>query len=114
LGNDTLTGGSGADRFTFNSPNEKLDRITDFLPIDDTIAVSAAGFGGGLTPNATISAAQFVIGTSATDSFDRFIYNQTNGALFFDVNGVGGTAQVQIATLSNKPILTFSDIFVIG
>jgi Ca2+-binding RTX toxin-like protein len=112
-GNDTLTGSNGADRFTFNSPTEGIDRISDFLVVDDTIAVSAAGFGGGLTAGATITEAQFFIGTAATATVHRFIYNSANGALWFDVDGNGSSfAQVQIATLNAGLALSYQDIFV--
>jgi hypothetical protein len=112
LGNDTLTGGSGSDRFTFNSPNQKVDRITDFLPVDDTIAVSAAGFGGGLISGAAITTAQFKLGASATTASHRFIYNSANGALFFDADGTGAITQVQIASLGTGLAMTNADIFV--
>jgi Ca2+-binding RTX toxin-like protein len=112
-GNDTLTGGSGADRFTFNSRNEGIDRITDFSVVDDAIAVSAAGFGGGLVIG-TLPATRFVIATAATNTNHRFIYNNTSGALFFDQDGLGGTAQVQIATLSSGLAMTNADILVIA
>jgi Ca2+-binding RTX toxin-like protein len=111
-GNDTLTGGSGVDRFTFNSRTEGIDRITDFLVVDDTIAVSASGFGGGLTPGAAITSAQFAIGTGASTAAHRSIYNSANGALFFDRDGTGLSAQIQIATLNTGLPLTNADIFV--
>ncbi|MBD2201903.1 lectin-like protein [Calothrix sp. FACHB-168] len=111
-GNDTLAGGSGADRFTFNSRSEGIDRITDFSVVDDAIAVSAVGFGGGLILG-TIAATQFVIGTAATTTSHRFIYNNTNGALFFDQDGLGGVAQVRIATLNTGLAMTHADILVI-
>jgi Ca2+-binding RTX toxin-like protein len=44
---------------------------------------------------------------------DRFIYNNTNGALFFDVDGNGSTAQLQLATLNTGLALTNQDIFVL-
>lgn len=113
-GFDTLTGGIGLDRFTFNNPNDKLDRITDLSVIDDTIAISRAGFGAGFTVNTSISAAQFAIGLAATTTSQRFIYNSANGDLFFDSDGLGGTAQVKIAILSSGLALTRNDIFVIA
>jgi Ca2+-binding RTX toxin-like protein len=112
LGNDILTGGAGSDRFTFTSRLQKLDRITDFAAVD-AIVVSAKGFGGGLIAGNCIAASQFVRGTAAIDRGDRFIYNKTNGALSFDPDGTGSLAQIQIATLSNSPLLTNNDILVI-
>jgi Ca2+-binding RTX toxin-like protein len=111
-GNDTLTGGAGADSFSFGSRTEGIDIITDFSVADDTVFVSAAGFGGGLVAGASITIDQFVIGASAVDAADRFIYNSANGALSFDVDGAGGAAQVQIASLSTGLALTNNDIFV--
>jgi Ca2+-binding RTX toxin-like protein len=111
-GRDTLTGGPGADRFDFGSPNEGTDIITDFVVADDTIVVSPRTFGGGLQPGAFIKPHQFRLGTSARDASDRFIYNQNSGALYFDRDGIGPSKQVQIATLTNKPLLSHADIFV--
>ncbi|HAG82580.1 MAG TPA: furin, partial [Cyanobacteria bacterium UBA12227] len=115
MGSDTLTGGRGTDYFTFNASSEGIDTITDFFVVDDTIRVSAAGFGGGLIANAAITADQFILGAGAADSSDRFIYNQTTGGLFFDADGTGNTnTQVQIAQLSTSLALTNADIFVIA
>ncbi|MHC5598995.1 MAG: proprotein convertase P-domain-containing protein [Nostoc sp.] len=111
-GNDTLTGGTGSDRFTFNSRSEGLDRITDFSVIDDTLVVSAAGFGGGLVAGAAIAANKFILGTAANTSSQRFIYNTGNGSLFFDQDGTGAIAKIQIATLNTGLSLSNADIFV--
>lgn len=111
-GNDTLTGGAGDDYFTFNSPNQGIDRITDFAIADDSIQVLATGFGGGLTAGA-LGAGQFRIGAAAADANDRFIYNDVNGNLSFDRDGAGGAAQVQLATLIGAPTLNAGGIVVI-
>ncbi|MCA2652670.1 calcium-binding protein [Microcystis sp. M061S2] len=114
-GNDTLTGGAGADRFVFNSASEALDTITNFSITDDFINVSATGFGGGLLLG-TLPNGRFRSGagaTSANSINQRFIYNTSDGGLWFDVDGVGGTASVQIATLTGAPALTNARIFVI-
>ncbi|MCA2719875.1 MAG: hypothetical protein IM485_19735, partial [Microcystis sp. M169S2] len=113
-GNDTLTGGAGGDQFTFNNRNEGIDTITDFLSSQgDKITVSAAGFGGGLAAGVSITAAQFVLGTTALNASNRLIYNTITGRLFFDGDGTGTLAAIQIATLSSKPTLTASDILVL-
>jgi Ca2+-binding RTX toxin-like protein len=110
IGNDTLTGGIGADTFIFNSRNDRGDLITDFNPIDDTIVVSAAAFGGGLQAGTGLEASRFVLGTTASDANDRFIYNSVDGALLFDSDGTGASASIRLATLSNLPTLTHADI----
>ena len=78
------------------------------------MVISAGGFGGGLTAGAAIKTEQFVVGTAAIDTNDRLIYNKITGAMFFDVDGVGGTKQVQFATLSTNLAMTHNDISVIA
>ncbi|GAB1544710.1 hypothetical protein NUACC21_73860 [Scytonema sp. NUACC21] len=116
FGNDVLTGSTGADIFVLNNPNSGVDSISDFSAVDDTLSVSAAGFGGGLTVGSAITSSQFLMGSSAvsaTNSSQRFIYNTTTGALFFDADGnQTGFGAVQVTTLSNKPTIGTSDIFV--
>ncbi len=116
FGLDTLTGGAGADHFVFNALDQGIDTITDFSVsiVGETIDVSAAGFGGGLTAGTPITAAQFKLGTAASDASDRFIYDKNTGALFFDADGTGRTGQVQFATLSTNLVMTNAHISVIG
>ncbi|MDZ8187283.1 MAG: calcium-binding protein [Nostoc sp. ChiSLP02] len=112
-GNDTLIGGAGIDTFSFNGFNEGSDRIFDFNPTNEAIQVSASGFGGGLSLG-VLKASQFTIGTSATTSSQRFIYNSTTGALFFDSDGsAGGFAKVQFALLTAGLSLTSSNFVVV-
>ncbi|PSF38270.1 calcium-binding protein [Aphanothece hegewaldii CCALA 016] len=113
LGNDKLTGGAGNDFFRFFSPAEGIDQINDYVVINDTIQVSAAGFGGGLVVG-TLPAARFVIGAGATNAVQRFIYNNLNGFFYFDQDGLGGGAQVQLATLNTGLAMTNTDIGVIA
>ncbi|MCA2719621.1 Calx-beta domain-containing protein [Microcystis sp. M169S2] len=116
-GNDVLTGGSGLEQFVLNAPGGGIDSITDFRVIDDTLVVSASQFGGGLTVGTAIDSSQFRIGagaTTATTADHRFIYNSTNGALFFDADGSATTAMaIQLATLSPQLALTAGD-FIVG
>ena len=78
-GNDLLTGGGpGIDLFRIISPNEGADTITDFDPTEDIIQVSPLNF----QLSGVLSEDQFVLGTAAEESDDRFIYNQASGELF--------------------------------
>lgn len=103
-GNDILIGNIGADAFRFIVPGDGVDTIRDFSAAQgDVIQISAIGFGGGLVAG-PLGPGLFTSGagvTAAANATQRFAYNTTNGALFFDVDGVGGAAAVQIATLSN-------------
>jgi subtilase family serine protease len=112
-GNDNLTGRYGKDIFSFSSPiTDGIDTITDFNSADDKIRVDVAGFGGGLVAG-ILPQTQFILGSVAQDESDRFIYNQSTGALFFDADGTGSSRQVQIATLSTKPVMDSTNIVVI-
>ncbi|MDZ8188039.1 MAG: calcium-binding protein [Nostoc sp. ChiSLP02] len=111
-GDDTLYGGTGIDTFVFNSFNEGSDRIYNFNPTNEKIQVSAAGFGGGLSIG-SLAANQFTLGTSATTSAQRFIYNASTGALYFDRDGsAGGFTQVQLAQFFGEVTLN-KDNFVV-
>ena len=47
--------------------------------------------------NGALPASAFVIGTAAQDFSDRIIYPQGYGQLFFDADGTGAGAQIQLA-----------------
>jgi serralysin len=54
-----------------------------------------------------------VIGAAAQDADDGIVYDNTNGALFFDIDGVGGATAVRFATLSAGLALTNLDFLVV-
>ena len=110
-GNDILTGGTNRDFFYFNSLSDGIDRITDFSVIDDTIQVNRSAFR--LSANGTILSNQFSIGSSASSASHRFIYNSVTGAFFFDVDGSGSAAQVQLALLNTGLSLTNNDVIAV-
>ncbi|WP_196511450.1 ELWxxDGT repeat protein, partial [Nostoc sp. NZL] len=113
--NDVFTGGTGQDSFNLTYPlTGGYDIIVDFTVGDDTLFVSKAEFGLGQSQDTTLDSSLFLLGTSATTAGDRFIYDQTTGNLFFDQDGVGGTAQVQIAQFSNQAMLSSANITVIA
>lgn len=113
-GHDTLTGGSGKDRFDLTSTRTGgFDILTDFNGIDDQILVSKSEFGLTQEAGTLLKSGLFRLGTSATTANDRFIYDSGAGKLFFDQDGLGGTGQVQIATLTNKVTLSSSHFMVI-
>ncbi|MEH2279923.1 MAG: calcium-binding protein [Nostoc sp.] len=111
-GNDNLYGGAGTDTFVFNSFNEGVDNIYNFNATNELIRVSAAGFSGLST--GLLSASSFTLGVSATTSNQRFIYNNTTGALYFDQDGsAGGFTQVKFAQLSGGVSLTENNFLVV-
>ena len=108
LGNDTLTGGLGNDRFVFDAikGSTNIDRITDFRSGTDKIVLDDDIFTrlpGSLTTK-TLAAADLKLITSGTgfaagDASDRIIYNTTTDKLYYDADGTGRSAAVQIATV---------------
>ena len=112
LGNDSLTGGSGNDTFIFNTrlnATTNKDIITDFSHADDSIQFSKAIMTGFVTIGA-LNANDFKVtsgvgigtpftGYSAFDTSDRIIYNKDSGALYYDVDGSGKTAAIQVALI---------------
>ncbi|MEH2377885.1 MAG: calcium-binding protein [Nostoc sp.] len=112
-GNDSLYGGEGNDTFAFDSYKEGSDSLYDFHATKDRIQVSAHGFDGGLSTH-SLKADQFTIGTSATTSNQRFIYNDITGALYFDLDGSAhGFTQVKFAQLSAGLSLTKNNFVVV-
>lgn len=111
LGADKLNGGTGQDSFVFTSVKEKGDVIQGFSSVDDSIVVTQKGFSRNLSIG-QLADTQFVTGSQAQDKTDRFVYNRQNGMLYFDADGLGGKAQVALATLSGRPGITASDIVV--
>ena len=117
-GNDTLTGGLGQDVFRFDTtPNATTNRdtITDFVAGSDRIQLENAIFTS-LTAPGTLAAGFFRSGpgvTAALDTDDFLIYDTSSGALFYDADGSGVTAAVQIVGLTGNPGLTAGDVGVV-
>ena len=110
-GNDVLRGGAGADTFVFNfkpGAYNNIDKIEDFSEsAGDKIVLDHEVFTA-IDP-ANFSAGNFVLGTKALDSNDRLIYDRTSGKLFYDADGSGRDAPLQIATLTNLAALHHDD-----
>jgi len=115
LGNDTLVGGANSDIFQFTTaPNSVSNRdvITDFNHALDTIQLDNAVFAA-LGAGGPLNAGFFRLGAAAADADDRIIYNQVNGALYYDSNGNAAGGSVMFAVLSTKPAIAADDFVVI-
>jgi len=119
--NDKLYGGSGKDTFIFDTAPHKtrnVDKIYDFKSRDDSFWLDNAVFtklgrtGSEVRPK-KFSSDMFVEGTRAKDREDRIVYDKKTGNLYYDADGIGRSAQVKIATLTNKEKLYYHDFFVI-
>lgn len=114
-GIDTLGGSGGQDTFVLMENTSNRDLVADFSPVDDTLEISAATFGGGLVAG-PLGAGRFVSNETglAGDNNDRFIFNTDSGELFYDNNGVNAGGSRLIATFTpTVPVLTAGDFLVV-
>ena len=116
LGADTLSGLGGADVFVFKSLSGGVDTIQDFVSGVDSIHISAADFGGGLTAGGIVrlSATADVLAFAGSGAA-RFIYdnNGADAGIYFDATGGSGSDAVLFLRLSGLPSLAVSDILLI-
>ena len=91
------------------------DTIKDFSAADDDIWLAKSVMAGLGSVMGALGADAFWggVGISGShDGTDRVIYNQTTGALYYDADGTGRAASIQIAQLTAGTILTASDVFI--
>ena len=107
-GADLLLGGNGADQFRYMGGESGYDRILDFTPGTDKIALSNLGFAHTATVAFIATGAPVATTTNST-----FLYDVNSGILSYDDDGTGGHAAVQLAQLNTGLTLTPGDfIFV--
>ncbi|MEH2043116.1 beta strand repeat-containing protein [Nostoc sp.] len=114
-GNDSLYGGNGNDTFTFKYIDSIFDTIYDFNATNDLIQLSVDDFGSGVgLPIGSLKPSQFTLGTSATTSDQRFIYDNITGALYFDPDGsASAVTQVKFAQFLGGVTLTEKNFVVV-
>lgn len=94
-GADKITGGGGADVFVFdNLATGGKDTIADFNAAEDVFAFDTAIF---TALSGGIDAGNFVIGKVALDADDYLVFDPRGGKLYYDADGSGGGAAIQIA-----------------
>jgi len=113
-GNDTLNGGAGADHFVFDGVGGpgNIDRIIGFAHNTDEIVLDQSAFAAlGL---GALGASNFVASSAgvAVDGDDHILYDTDNGKLYYDADGAGGEAAIQIAQLTGAPTITADDFVV--
>jgi Ca2+-binding RTX toxin-like protein len=120
-GNDTLTGGAGADHFLYAAINSGLDHIVDFSGHggqNDVLDFDHLAFGNGLAVGGantgTLDASHFVANaTGATNAQQVYWYNTSNSTLYYDADGSGSGAAVAVAVFNNGFVLNSTDIHLI-
>lgn len=126
-GNDLLTGGTGDDVFVFvQKLSGHADNITDFGTGADTIVLSDAAFvfasGEGaksavaLTDDTDIyDVAGFAGGNFAGGAGATFLYDTTDGQVWYDTDAAGGGGvAVLIATIDNFATYTYDAADFVG
>ena len=114
-GKDVLTGGGDADTFQFKLTGAgNADKITDFDPAIDRIALAHATFAA---LNAQLGVSEFRLGTEAQDINDRIIYDQSTGKLWYDPDGTqhgaASAPQQLFAIINNHALLKVDDFLVV-
>ncbi|MCC2675796.1 MAG: hypothetical protein K0R58_2743 [Ramlibacter sp.] len=108
-GHDVLAGGSGADDFLFDCLSRlDNDRIVDFSIAEDTIQLDTGVFTAFSGATGGIGAGNFVANATGTaqDANDFLVYETDTGKLFYDADGSGSGAAVQIALVGTDLGLT--------
>ena len=111
LGRDMLLGGVGKDIFVFDTAvakkkNANIDKLADFNVKDDTIHLEnaifkALGKKGSIAKPQKLKKDAFFHGSKAHDRDDRVIVSK-NGKIYYDADGTGHQAQIQIGTVTAK------------
>jgi Ca2+-binding RTX toxin-like protein len=119
-GRDRLEGGPGEDWFLFGSFGQAhRDIVTDFVPGEDAIAISAAAFGGGLVAGMDLAVTgRFRAAlTGRSDSpagVGQLVFETDASRLWWDADGAGGPSQlVAIFSPTLGAPLTAADIIVV-
>jgi ribosomal protein S11 len=113
--NDTLSGGAGSDVFVLNISEAGTDRILDFKSGMDRISI--VGIAPEVLGRGPLGDGQFAstpgIG-QAGDRDDRFIFDGRSGALYFDADGAGTSADPQLLAYLTIPTQSSVDVGVVG
>jgi serralysin len=86
------------------------DRITDFSS-EDILQLSGQAFGG--LAAGKLAAAAFVVGPSAVDTQDRFIWYKAKGELYYDADGSDAGEKVLFLIMAPGTALAASDFLIV-
>jgi len=114
-GSHVMTGGSGNDTFAFLQTTDGPGTITDFnnTTEHDHIAISANGFGGGLTAGMDVTP---LFETSGDDQFSgfgaEFHFDTANQTLYYSADGTQASA-ITVATVQAGVVLNPHDLLIV-
>ncbi len=105
-GNDSLIGGSGNDIFVLH--NESSVTIQDFTSSKDKIQLNTNEFNA----LSDFQSEQFILGTQASASEHRLVYDRKTGFLYYDPDGDGEVSAIKVAVIGNKSLVAANDIII--
>lgn len=118
-GANKLTGKGGNDIFAYNNSTQGNDTITDFKYGNDLFRISASGFGGGLKAGVALTTTASLTGVFVSSKTPisignsaNFLYDNDQGILSFDVDGLGSQSAIKIATLTGLPTLNVNSFVI--
>ena len=116
-GAELQLGGGGAHRFLYDTAAVGIDRLPDFGTGNDVVVLDRSVFAA-LTAGAPLPAAQFVAGANldhASTAAQHLVYDTSSGKLYYDSDGNGAVAAVQIAVLGANahPTVTAADFVIV-
>ena len=102
-GNDTVTGGAGRDDFVFSGPaGNGTDTIADFTHGLARLVFACADYG--CAAGHVLTSAEFVAGAAAVGSGPQFVWDAVAGKLWWDADGSGAGAAVELAWMSGASV----------
>lgn len=114
-GSHVMTGGSGNDTFAFLQTSDGPGVITDFnnVTAHDHIAMSASGYGGGLTAGMDVTS---IFETSGDAQFSelgpKFHFDTGNQTLYYSADGTQASA-ITIASVQAGVVLNPHDLLIV-
>ena len=118
-GNDELSGGRGQDSFYFDSKldaKKNFDTITDFVHGSggDLMVLDKTIFAGVGNPDTFLQSKKFEIGSEATSSKTRILYNQNKGVVYYDPDGSGSKSATKFVHVDKYMTLSHDDFYIVS
>jgi len=88
--------------------HRNVDDVLGFVVADDSLYLDRDIFTS-VAADGPLAADAFRAGTVALDSDDRILYDSATGHLFYDADGLGGTAAILFATVTAGTAFTSAD-----
>jgi Ca2+-binding RTX toxin-like protein len=109
-GNDTLEGVYGPDDYVFSAAAVNgRDTIVGFSNGLDRLVFTGVDYG--FASGHVLTAAEFTVGAAAAGSNAQFVWNDVTSRLYWDADGTGAGAAIELALIGNGAMVTKDDLF---